>query len=44
MAVIIRLECVCTVWPNEAKVLDTQQQDYQINRDRDAIEDSAVRR
>lgn len=32
------------VYPNEAKVLDTHQPDYKINRDRDSIEDEDVRR
>jgi hypothetical protein len=36
--------CYFAVWPNEAKVLDTHQPDYQINRDRQTIEDKDVLR
>lgn len=36
--------CYLAVWPNEAKVLDTHQPDYQINRDRQTIEDKDVLR
>ena len=36
--------CCFAVWPNEAKVLDTHQPDYQINRDRQTIEDKEVLR
>ena len=37
--------CYCMAgWPNEAKVLDTHQPDYQINRDRHLVEDDAVLR
>ncbi|DBA92635.1 TPA: hypothetical protein ACH3X1_002853 [Trebouxia sp. C0004] len=32
------------LWPNEAKVLDTHQPDYQINRDRQTVEDQDVLR
>lgn len=32
------------LWPNEAKVLDTHQPDYKINRDRQTIEDKDVLR
>lgn len=32
------------MWPNEAKVLDTHQPDYKINRDRQTIEDKDVLR
>lgn len=36
--------CGVAVWPNEAKVLDTHQPSYKINRDRTSMEDSDVRR
>ena len=36
--------CYFAVWPNEAKVLDTHQPDYRINRDRQTIEDEDVLR